>query len=509
MLNNSYNPFSNNGNIVYGGDFVGRENEIRTIQEKVINPPRPGCLAIVGAPRIGKSSLAYHTLIYPRKNLAEQKILTFRINLPDVNNHQELFRELVKQTLESLDDTNFEDESLLNKGKLLLDKNLHWLDLQSEVRKFFKKIKQATWRVIAVIDEFDKARDIFKDGIGFQALRELAYQPEWSICLVTISRRYLSEIANQPNIDISNLPGIFKDETIKCFSHKELTELLKKVQQIDLDISDIDDKSFQFIWENTGGHPYLASALGFELANSCLNGYEYDLEKSLEKSTSEFLKYYDNLIDILKEDDSLEKLLQILFGPVITATKFDAERFVRYGLIKLNDNGYYQIFSSHFENYLRLVERSRDLWTLWRDTERKLRSLITEIMETHYGEDWPSQLEKSRPKLKTIIDECRKLQEKEKKSFGGRASTNLLDFTYPMNLYEIISSHWNLFDQILNQDKNYWSARFQLLAKLRNPMAHIRDEVIQEHERQIAEGYCQEILYKLEEYQIKSYSNPN
>ncbi|MDM3856527.1 MAG: AAA family ATPase [Aphanizomenon gracile PMC649.10] len=499
-----YNPFANNGNIVYDDDFVGRQDEIRTIQQRVINSPQAGCLAIVGAPRIGKSSLVYNTLIYPKNILAERKILTFRINLPDVKNHQELFRELVKQTLESLDDADSENEFILIKGKSLLEKNLQWLDLQSEVRKFFKKLKRSNWRIIAVIDEFDQARHIFKDGVGFQALRELAYQPEWSICLVTVSRRYLYEIGNQ--VDISNLPGIFKDEILRCFSQEELRTLLNKLQKIDFDVT---NECFQFIWDNTGGHPHLASALSFELANSWLNSQKYNLEESLQEATSEFLKYYDNLIDILKEDDSLDKLLQILFGPVITATKFDAEKFVRYGLIKPNNYGYYQVFSSHFENYLRLVERSRDLWPLWRDTERKLRSLITEIMETEYGEDWPSQLEKSRPKLKKMIDQFREAQEKEKKSFGGRASTNLLDFSYPMNLYEIISSHWNLFEKILNQDKNYWSARFQLLAKLRNPMAHIRDEIIQEHERQIAEGYCQEILYNLEEYKRRIYSNPN
>ncbi len=498
MTDEFYNPFANNGNIVYGNDFVGRKKEIKTIQQRVINSPQAGCLAIVGAPIIGKSSLAYHTLIYPKDLLIEKNILSFRINLPDVQNHQELFRELVKQTLEALNDADSQDESLFIRGKSLLEKNLQWLDLQSEVRQFLKRVKRSQWRVIAVIDEFDEARHIFQDGVGFQALREIAYQPEWSICLVTVSRRSLSEIASQANSDISNLPGIFKDQTLRCFSQDELKCLLNKLHQIGFSVT---DDCLQFIWNNTGGHPHLASALAFELANSWLNNHEYNLEHSLQKSTPEFLKYYDNLIDILQEDNSLDKLLQILFGPAITVTRFDAEKFVRYGLIEPNTNGYYQVFSSHFENYLRLVERSRDLWTLWRDTEKKLRLLITEIMEIEYGEDWVSKLEKLRPNLKNMINRCLQAQEKEKKSFGGRASTNLLDFTYPMDLYDIIAAHWNSFGKIIKQDKKYWQDRFQLLAKLRNPMAHIRDEVIQEHERQIAEGYCQEILCILEEYQ--------
>ena len=100
MQDKIYNPFANNGNIVYGDDFIGRQDEIRTIQQRVINSPQAGCLAIIGAPRIGKSSLAYHTLIYPKDFFYEQKILSFRINLPDVKNHQELFQELDRERRE-------------------------------------------------------------------------------------------------------------------------------------------------------------------------------------------------------------------------------------------------------------------------------------------------------------------------------------------------------------------------------------------------------------------------
>jgi len=152
MQDSLCNPFANNGNIIYGDDFVGRRDAIRTIQQRVLNSEKSGCLAIVGSPRIGKSSLAYHSLIYPKDLLTQKRILSFRINLPDINNHQELFRELVQQTLESLEDANSDDESILIQAKILLDKDLQWLDLQYEVRKFFKKIKRANWRVIAVID---------------------------------------------------------------------------------------------------------------------------------------------------------------------------------------------------------------------------------------------------------------------------------------------------------------------------------------------------------------------
>ena len=53
------NPFADYGNIVRGKRFVGRSNDLRVVENRVIRPPEPGNLAIVGDYRIGKSSLIY------------------------------------------------------------------------------------------------------------------------------------------------------------------------------------------------------------------------------------------------------------------------------------------------------------------------------------------------------------------------------------------------------------------------------------------------------------------
>ena len=78
--------------------------------------------------------------------------------------------------------------------------------------------------------------------------------------------------------------------------------------------------------------------------------------------------------------------------------------------------------------------------------------------------------------------------------FGNRASQNLIDFTYPQDLFAIIFAEWNSFKDTFGRDKPYWDQRAQLLSKIRNPLAHNRDESLRAFERQIAEGYCNEIL---------------
>ncbi len=143
-----------------------------------------------------------------------------------------------------------------------------------------------------------------------------------------------------------------------------------------------------------------------------------------------------------------------------------------------------------------------DLWPLLRATEKALRNVITTTMTKAYGNDWIKSLEKERPNLKKIFDECRNAQQKEEKSFGERASQNLIDFTYPADLFAIICAKglWNShFHQIFGHNPNYWDQRKQLLAKCRNPLHHHRD-VLESYKRRTVEAYCEEILTILADY---------
>jgi hypothetical protein len=82
----------------------------------------------------------------------------------------------------------------------------------------------------------------------------------------------------------------------------------------------------------------------------------------------------------------------------------------------------------------------------------------------------------------------------KEKLFGSKASKNLIDFTHPRDLWSIISTEWDAFKNIFGKDKQYWNSRLGLIANIRNPLAHNRDELVNDYERQIAEGYCKEIL---------------
>ncbi len=135
---------------------------------------------------------------------------------------------------------------------------------------------------------------------------------------------------------------------------------------------------------------------------------------------------------------------------------------------------------------------------LWREAEFALRKLVTKRIIEQYGEQWIDKLSKTKPNLKPILERCREAQQREEKSFGSRASQNLIDFTYPRDLFDIIFAEWAIFRDVFGKDKPYWDQRAQLLSKVRNPLAHNRAQSLYDYERQIAEGYCKEVLAILE-----------
>ena len=68
------NPFSDFGSIVYGQRFVGRKKALNTLSQRVLGDSY-GNLAIMGLPRIGKSSLAWQGIMTKKDELIRNKTI--------------------------------------------------------------------------------------------------------------------------------------------------------------------------------------------------------------------------------------------------------------------------------------------------------------------------------------------------------------------------------------------------------------------------------------------------
>ena len=495
------NPFSDYGHIVHGDRFIDRRSSIRAVENRVIRPKEPGNLAIIGDYRIGKSSLAYQSIMERKNDLLKERRLPVWINLATFDQPSLFFRALVTSSYDELDNLGWLSNDIKNAAARALQDEVSWNEGYGRIQRYFEKVRRSGIRILFILDEFDHARKLFKGDVsGFQGLRELSYRPEWRVTFVTTSRRSLQSIELQ-TAAISTLDHTFHKHYLGTFDDDALEEYFKRLSSIGITITPQVRERILFYCD---GHPYLLEMLGYEVVELFREKGIVDVDQAAKGVGQSFIDHYEHTLEVLKEDEKFNRMLQILFGPVIDAKLNDAEELQRYGLIKLNDEDVYVAFSEHFQTYLRIIERHVDLWPLWRETEMALRRVITEKMIEHYGEQWIERLCKEKPKIRTIFEKSEEAQKQEERSFGDRASRNLVDFMYPRGLFDIIFAEWSVFRDVFGKDKNYWDQRAQLLSKVRNPLAHNRDMALYDYERRIAEVYCGEILTALEKYRSAS-----
>ena len=491
------NLFADYGKIVRGERFIGRKEITRVIESRIIRPNTPGNLAIIGVHRIGKSSLAYKTIIEQKNELIDKGILPIWIGLSSYDQSLEFFYSLVDECVNEMEELNWLTEKIQRSATRALETNATW----DRIKRFFKEIQNAGYGTLFILDEFDQARHLFQGETAFQRLRELADYPDYRLSLVLTSRRNIGDIERLAG-STSPFHNIFQVQRLTMFNDEDLEMYFSQFLSVGISISDDSREQVLFY---CGAHPYLLEMLGCEIVEMFRQNREIDVDKAADTISQSIFEHYDDMIRLLEEEGTLDKLIQILFGPVIDIKPVDVTELQNYGLIKLTEQGTYVAYSEHFHDYLKLYERSTefaaDLWPIWRDTEKALREVITITLSNAHGEGWIETLQKARPNLKRIFDDCRDAQRKEEKSFGDRASKNLIDFTYPADLFEIICARglWREhFQPIFGNNPNYWDERKKLLAKFRNPLAHNRAEILQSHELIIVEGYCKEILERVQ-----------
>ena len=167
------------------------------------------------------------------------------------------------------------------------------------------------------------------------------------------------------------------------------------------------------------------------------------------------------------------KLIQAIIGPVYDITSTDAEKLERYGLIKKSEEKTininhtthiaYEPFSEDFGNYLNMIRRETPIWNLWSTTETKLRGLVNTWLIEKFSENWVSKFRKLQKKEEFIVG-LELAQEKEKRSFPETYSTNLLDFTYPADLFDkFMRVEWKWFKSIFGKEAKDWKPKFDML----------------------------------------------
>ena len=512
------NPFSDYGTIVTDDRFIGRAKETDAIRNRVLGSSY-GNISIVGLPRIGKSSLVWNAIFLDKKKLLSENSILIWISFGEYCNLQEVFDDVIYEIEESLGSHELAPELKKIESKIIGGESN--LEKRRYLKRYFKLLKQNGLKIILALDEFDNAESILNLQ-DFQFLRELSYNVETKVCLITISRKSIQELEPE-NGALSNFYQIFTDLRLKMFSNKDIELYWLRVVKFGLSISIEYQESIQ---EYCGYHPYLLDVVNHEVFNN-ISQFDLNLDET-------FLQIVDNLrLKLFNEFEAIlrlmhyeglgDKLMQMIVGPVYDINQRDVEKLLKYDIVqKMDESEHYLGFSKFFNDYLILKSSSVDIWPLWSQVEKEMRNLIkTELCEL-YGENWEVGFRNKFGKDRILSDGSkeRKLEvldggeyslgligEKNRaiKQFGDLASTNLIDYSLPRHMFDdFMCKNWSWYENIFGGQKSDWKSVFTLLGKIRNPLAHNNPEFLSDSDKNIAEGYCKKILDKINSWKDKN-----
>jgi len=480
-------------------------------------------LAIVGLPRIGKSSLVWNALMPLKEKLLQEKHILVYISLSSSDNAINFLKGLALAILEEIEfekdlvDIYRRLESIYNDIKISQNDRFEFLN---QVKKFFKFCRRSTLRTTFILDEFDYSENIFSVA-DFQFLRELSTLPETKICLVTISRRTIQEL-EPDNGAISNFYGVFSELRLRLFTEDDMADYWQRVENLGLEVSEEYKKEvFYFV----GNHPYWLDMVNYHTFNGVKTGIKSSLEL-LSEVGGELKKIlwdnYDDIIALMDKEGLKNHFIQAVVGPVVNLTQMSIERLTKYGLIKpvlarekygtyfqtlidaglANENDIsYNSISMHLNDYLKQKETEFDIWALWNEAEHQVRNLITVHLKEKYGEDWRDAFVAANPRKENDILRMEEMRARNKRTFGNLASDNLVSYTYPLDMWNcFISTDWTWFQRILSGQQATWREKFLLLGKVRNPIAHSNREFVLQDEQTKAKEICNELIDKIKKW---------
>ena len=467
-------------------------------------------ISITGLRRIGKTSLAKETMRRIRES-SKEKVLIVEIDLAMLKSFSDMLVS-VKNTLEYEIYEREIDEIIEDRNYTLYYEKLEKSapdsqDYRDNFEKVFMRLAKLGYKIILMIDEFDKAEDFFETR-DFEYLRNLASVGNFKVSLVLVSSRQVYMIERR-NINNSTFHGILQTKVIDGFNDSDFALFYGKLK--DLYGLELDEESRNRLEYYCGRSPYLLSMFAYDMVEEFGKNRIVDIDAVYRKNLIDINYYYDSIFECLKNDtlgtgaayeiSSMEKMIGIIFGPKIGITSQDIEYLETMGYL-LWRNDRYQSISGHFTNtLLRKASLSVDTWKRVLEVEKKIKSMIRkQVLEQYHVEyiDYDLWV-----RIFEEIDATGTLN-----LYDGFISNSMEDYDCELDLLDVISLeravsilkfHWeDWFSRFFNQDDwNEWEYKFNLCATVRNPMAHGHEEFVPEEEKHRVNDYCDSILRQL------------
>lgn len=510
------NIYADYGNIITGERYIHRDKVEAEIKSRILGEEKYGSTALVGMQRTGKSSLAYNLFTKNADELVRNNILVVNVVMYGYKTPQSFFNGLVKKTYEVIDDYDIAIPRIEKRYERALQSNVEE-DGGEAVRSFFKTIKKTGYRAVCIIDEFDKAKELFKDFTqGFFVLRELAYQPDNKVAFLFVSRHLMSELEADVGFDVSNFSNILTNNYITTYTDEECERYFQLMSEAGIEVSDELKEKYH---EITGEYPFWMDTLSFYYCTSLMEGKNVSVDDIFFENQEVFYNEYQKLFDILKDQNLLNSLYQIILGPLgDEATPRQIKRLLNYGIIQEDENGTYHTISKYFRQYMVMKEQVIDFYPLWNRTEKLFRLTGAKALEAKYGMQWEDKLRelyvkeddspRGHGKYMSIGDyilAATNQVENMKKNVGtyeiNPEEITLFNGTTTGAMFEIIRAEYDdCFKSIFKMDRKEFKTITDSITSARNPYDHNNDHLIKADVKQKTNENCSKFVKLMESY---------
>lgn len=512
------NPFAGCGKIVSGENFIGRKEHLQRLEDS-ISGERYSSVAIIGLPRMGKSSLARQS-VEIIKNKDPKNTFIIWLNVAKLNaisiSALGFFQTMVDACHDEMSMSTENNQQYSKICEMVLSplkKESDERQIRLQILKYFEFIKKfLNYKIIFVLDEFDGVKGYFELA-DFQLLRELAYDPKYGICLITTSRKTLYDIEAK-NGAISNFANIFVNIRLGVFSENDEKEYWSHFKNK----WDVDEEYKKDVYYFTGRHPYLMDKINFDMyCKEIKNAKEYG-------QNLELMDALDDITSILEKENLLNAAIQLVVGPFYDVNQKQIEQLERYQFIRrvsLNekkaifensigpkwDNYAYACFSDFCtHDFFRRYIANVPYFKIWSETENSLRDVVKKHIDVDNIDDWKNKMKhffKDSPPYPTWkIDnwESNIKQLKDNQSiminkFPQLKNNHFIYFTLTSQIFDIFiqpEQKW-YNEHVFTGNWQKWTEKFKHLKELRNPVAHNNDLDKLNKEVEKAKHYCQDI----------------
>ena len=444
------NPYAGVGRPVLGAEFVGRKGISRTIFESLVNS---GCVSLFGLGRIGKTSLARNVLV--RIATEVPGIRTGCINMNEFRSQSDLWREILSEI--------FPDSSV-EEG---------WPSDDSEAYLRFRRIlrneqKSGVRRLLLLLDEFDAVSDYDKAALIIDRIREIACDHnKYGLSFLFVSRRSLKRI--QTECSGSNLFGICDNQTLLPFSRTELRALCELSLPVSTD-------ALEFLFGLTGGVPYLGASLlnkVIQLGRRLSIIDEEAVKSIVSVVTPDIYNYYDQLQSFLEEGSLWNAMCREFVAPKVEgSTRRELAELIRYGLV--TDQTECGCLSKSLYDYINDSFHHLSMWEPLANFERALRSVVKKTLVSLYGNNWVKEAPNRKPYYSRLFPKLDELRIKEQSIFRIGSEDDLLEYSYPGTLKDIVMTEWDSFSSLFDMTKAVFVSHMDAICILRNPTNHYR-----------------------------------